>query len=139
MDDLIDLEIECIERIINKIKSDPENDVIKHIELTMWQQLKNVCEQGRRTGLGVNALADTLASMNIKYGSDESMEVVDKIFEKFAVHSMKSSCEMAKELGAFPIYNKQLEQKYPNPLLDRIFSVSPEVKELHEKYGRRAK
>lgn len=137
MDDLIDLEIECIDKIIHKIKKDPEKEEIKKIELDLWKQLKQTCIDGRRTGLGVNSLADTLASLNIKYGSEESYKVVDKIFETFAVHSMKSSCEMAKELGSFPLYNKDLEYKNISPLLDRIFKASPEVKELHEKYGRR--
>lgn len=137
MDDLIDIELEMIDRIINKVNSDPEKEEIKSAELSMWKSIREVCELGRRTGLGINALADALASLNIKYGSDESMEMVDKIFETFAVHSMKSSCEMAKELGAFPLYNKDIEDKYPNPLLERIFSVSPEVKKLHDKYGRR--
>lgn len=137
MDDLIDLEIECIDKIIHKIKKDPEKEEIKKIELDLWKQLKQTCIDGRRTGLGVNSLADTLASLNIKYGSEESYKVVDKIFETFAVHSMKSSCEMAKELGSFPLYNKDLEYKNISPLLDRIFKASSEVKELHEKYGRR--
>jgi ribonucleoside-diphosphate reductase alpha chain len=137
MDDIIDMEIECIDRIITKVKNDPEILEIKKIELDMWKQIKEVCIKGRRTGLGVNALADTLASLNIKYGSDKSFDVVNKIFEKFAIHSMKSSCELAKELGPFPIYNKEIEKKYMSPLLDRIFKASPEVKELHEKYGRR--
>lgn len=137
MEDMIDLELECIDRIIEKIKSDPEDIKIKQIELDTWINIRYTCENGRRTGLGVNALADTLASLNIKYGSDESLKMVDKIFEKFAVHSLKSSCEMAKELGAFPIYNKELEYENINPLLEKIFKASPEVRALHEKYGRR--
>lgn len=137
MDDLIDIEIECIDKIIKKVKKDPEPENIKQIELKLWEELKNTCVEGRRTGLGVNSLADTLAGLNIKYGSDESLKIVDKIFETFAVSSLKSSCLMAKELGTFPIYNKELENKYPNKLLDRIFTISPEVKDLHNKYGRR--
>jgi len=137
MDDLIDIEIECIDKIIKKVKKDPEPENIKQIELKLWEELKNTCVEGRRTGLGVNSLADTLAGLNIKYGSDESLKIVDKIFKTFAVSSLKSSCLMAKELGTFPIYNKELENKYPNKLLDRIFTISPEVKDLHNKYGRR--
>lgn len=137
MDDLIDLEIESIDRIIEKVNKDPENDEIKKIELDLWESLKDSCIKGRRTGLGVNSLADALASLNIKYGSDESFEIVDEIFKTFAIHSMKSSCLMAKELGPFPIYSKDLDEKYLNPFLERIFEASPEVKELHDKYGRR--
>jgi len=137
MDDLIDIELECVQRIIDKIQSDPELSDIKKIELDMWLKIRKVCEDGRRTGLGINALADTLASLNIKYGSDESFQVVDEIFKTFAIHSLKSSCEMAKELGAFPIYNKEIEYSNVNSLLQRIFDASPEVAELHAKYGRR--
>lgn len=137
MDDLIDLEIEAIEKIMKKIKNDPEPKNIKLSEYEMWEGFKETCIQGRRTGLGVNALADTLASLNIKYGSEESFEIVNEIFKTFAVHSLKSSCEMAKELGAFPIYSKELDEKYVNSFLQRIFEVSSEIKELHDKYGRR--
>jgi ribonucleoside-diphosphate reductase alpha chain len=137
MDDLIDLELECLDEIINKIKSDKETDKIKQIELDTWLNIKDSCIKGRRTGLGVTALADVFASMGCKYGSKESLAITDTVFKGLAVSSMKSSCEMAKELGAFPLYNHDLEYNNPSPLLTRIFEASPEVADLHSKYGRR--
>lgn len=137
MDDLIDLELECLDEIINKIKSDKETDKIKQIELDTWITLKDSCVKGRRTGLGVTALADVFAALGYKYGSKESLTITDTIFKNLAVSSMKSSCEMAKELGAFPLYNQDIEYKNPSPLLKRICDASEEVASLHSKYGRR--
>jgi ribonucleoside-diphosphate reductase alpha chain len=137
MDDLIDLELECIEDIINKIKSDKEPQKIKQTELDTWLDIKDSCIKGRRTGFGITALADVFAALGFKYGTKESLFVTDNIFKQFAISSMKSSCEMAKELGAFPIYNAELEYTKMAPILKRIFDASPEVAELHKKYGRR--
>ena len=137
MDDLIDLELECLDEIINKIKSDKETDKIKQIELDTWLNIKDSCIKGRRTGLGVTALADVFASLGCKYGSKESLTITDTIFKNLAISSMKSSCEMAKELGAFPLYKHDIEYKNPSPLLTHIITASPEVAELHSKYGRR--
>lgn len=135
MDDMVDLEIEKIDRIIKKIKSDKEPDNIKEVELSMWQDYKETAQLGRRTGLGITALGDCLAALNIKYGSDESIKVTDKIYKNLAISSMKSSCLMAKYLGAFPLYDKKLEKN--NPFLENLFAASREVEILHNKYGRR--
>lgn len=156
MDDLIDLELEAIDRILEKIKNDPEKESIKKDEIELWQKIKHQCEIGRRTGLGITVLGDTLAALGIKYGSEESITVTDKIYKTLKFGSYRSSVDMAKELGAFPIWNWQLEKD--NPFLNRIkdecldFTIpndDPQVcnqlkpifgKELFadiEKYGRR--
>ena len=135
LDDMIDLEIECIERILEKIKSDPEPDHIKQLEKETWELFKENCELGRRTGLGITSMGDTFAALGMKYGSPESIKECNKIFKQFAISSMKSSCLMAKELGAFPLYDKNIEKNHL--FLERIFEASEEVKDLHSKYGRR--
>lgn len=135
MDDIVDLEIEKIDRILNKIKTDPEPDFIKQVEIDMWQNYRETAILGRRTGLGITALGDTLAALNIKYGSDESIKVTEEIYKNLAIHSMKSSCEMAEELGAFPLYDKQIEKNHP--FLENLFKENSSLKKLYDKYGRR--
>jgi ribonucleoside-diphosphate reductase alpha chain len=118
MDDLIDLELECIKRIIEKIESDPEDIKYKERELKLWQQVYNMCKYGRRTGTGHTALADTLAALDIKYGSKAAIAETEKIAKIFKFGCYKSSIDMAKELGPFPIWKHDLE-KY-NPFLNRL-------------------
>lgn len=120
IDDVIDLEIECIERIINKIESDPEPDYIKQIEKDLWEGLKDTCLKGRRTGCGVTGIADALAAMNIKYDSDEGVENVDMIYRTLKFGCYRSSVDMAKELGTFPLWDKNKEKD--NVFLNRIKS-----------------
>ena len=117
-DDLVDLELEHIDRIIKKIKSDPENKDIKHVELTMWQNIKAKCEAGRRTGCGITGLGDTLAALGIKYGSEESIKIIDEIYTTLKFGCYQSSVDMAMELGPFPIWDAELEKD--NPFLQRI-------------------
>lgn len=135
MDDMVDLEIEKIERIIDKVIRDPEPDYIKRVELDMWQNYKETAILGRRTGLGITALGDTLSALNIKYGNDESIEKTEEIYKQLAISSMLSSCLIAGELGAFPLYNKSLEQDHP--FLENLFKTSDVVKVAHNKHGRR--
>ena len=135
MDDLIDIEIEHIQDIIKKVESDPEPKEIKAVELNMWNMFLNNCKNGRRTGLGLLAIGDVLAALGICYGSAKSIEITDKIYKTFAIASMKSSCLIAKEIGAFPIYDATLEKN--NVFLNRLFNESPELKKLHDSYGRR--
>jgi ribonucleoside-diphosphate reductase alpha chain len=101
----------------------------------MWNGYLETAKLGRRTGLGITALADTLAGLNIKYGSDQSIQEIDKIFQNFAISSMKSSCLIAKELGTFPLYDKKLESGHP--FLTQLFSEDKELEKIHNKYGRR--
>lgn len=118
MDDIIDIELEQITKIIKKIENDPEPDHIKEIELRMWKKVKEKCYNGRRTGVGITGLGDTLAALNIKYGSDKSIEVVKNIYAVLKFGCYKSSINMAKELGAFPAWNPEKEKD--NPFLNRF-------------------
>lgn len=122
MDDIIDLELECIDRIIDKIKHDPEEAEVKARELKLWKEVREKCFNGRRTGTGITALGDTIAALNIGYGSDESIKITEKIYQTLKFGAYRSSVDMAKELGAFPIWDKILEEN--NPFLNRIFDES---------------
>ncbi len=135
MDDMVDLEIEKIQKIIDKVKQDPEPDNIKQVELDMWENYKETAILGRRTGLGITGLGDCLAALNIRYGSEESIKTTEEIYKQLCINSMISSCKMAEELGAFPLYDKELENNHP--FLVNLFNASSEVKELHDKFGRR--
>lgn len=135
MDDMVDLEIEKMESILKKIDSDPEPISIKKIEQDMWKNYLEVAKLGRRTGTGITGLGDCLAALNIKYGSNESIEVTESIYKTLCVETMISSCLLAKELGPFPIYDKELE--IDNLFLNRCFDSSEELRKLHHKYGRR--
>jgi len=136
MDDIIDLEIECIDRIIAKVEADPEPMEVKSVELALWHKIKHMNISGRRTGLGITALGDTLAMLGIKYGAPESIEMTRKIYRALAVGSHTSSCIMAKERGAFPIFNYDLEKDHA--YLQSIFQdCTPETRKQWKTTGRR--
>ena len=135
MDDLIDLELEKINTIIEKIKNDPESIEVKREELELWENIKKKCVDGRRTGLGVTAEGDAIAALSLKYGSKESIELVDKIHLTQKMASFESSCEMAKELGAFPIWDWELEKN--SSFLLQIKKENEELYNNIKKYGRR--
>lgn len=118
MDDLVDLELEKIDEILAKINSDSEPDYIKKNEKFAWEQIRNFCELGRRTGSGITALGDTLAALNIKYGSEESIVVGEKIYQTLKFGCYMSSIAMAKELGPFKVWDHELEKD--NQFLNRI-------------------
>lgn len=119
-DDIVDLEIESIQRIINKIMGDPEPESTKAIELQMWNKLLEKSKMGRRTGTGFTGLGDTLAALNLKYDSDEAIEITSKICQVLKLGCYKSSIDMAKEIGAFPIwdYSKEKDNVYLNNIKD---------------------
>lgn len=135
MDDIVDLELECIERILNKIEKDPEPDDVKLIDKSLWITIRDACIKGRRTGLGITGLGDAIAYLNQRYGSDESITTTEEIYKSLAINSYKSSCIMAGERGAFPVFSHKLEEGHP--YLQRIWDASPEVYELYLKHGRR--
>lgn len=135
MDDLIDLELEKINTIIEKINSDPELYSVKAEELELWYNIREKCENGRRTGLGVTAWGDTLAALGIKYGSQESIQAVEAIHEVMKLESFRSSMEMAKELGPFPIWDWETEKN--SPFLLQILEEDEDLYENIKKYGRR--
>jgi len=135
MDDIVDMEAECIDKIIAKIKNDPEPNYIKQPEIDLWTKIKDKCQQGRRTGTGITGLGDTLAALGIKYGSKKSIEVTDKIYKTLKLGCYRASVDMAKELGPFPLWDKKLEKK--NPFLLRIKDEDPQLYADMQKYGRR--
>ena len=136
MDDIIDLEIEKIVTIIDKIKNDPEPDNIKRNELDLWLKVKEKSEQGRRTGLGITAEGDMLAALGLKYGTEDATEFAESIHKKLAVTSYKSSIIMAKERGSFGVWN--FEQEFNNPFIQRIWeNLEDEYKEMYKEFGRR--
>lgn len=136
MDDIIDLELECIERIMAKIEADPEPIEAKQVEINLWNKIRDMNVSGRRTGLGITALGDTLAMLGIKYGSVESIDMTFKIYRGLAVGSHTSSVTMAKERGAFPIFDHSLEQDHE--YLNSIFAdCSRDTQRDWKKYGRR--
>lgn len=135
MDDVIDLETECVDRILAKIHADPEPASVKRLEVELWERIKKACLTGRRTGLGITALGDALAALGIKYGSEESIRATGEIYKHLAVNAYRSTCIMAGERGAFPIFDHKLEEGHP--FLQRIWDADPEVYELYKKHGRR--
>jgi ribonucleoside-diphosphate reductase alpha chain len=135
MDDVVDLELECVEKILQKIEADPEPEDVKSIERNMWHKIRHMATQGRRTGLGVTAIGDAIAAMNVKYGSAESIELIEEIYKNLAVNSYRSSVEMARDRGAFPAYDYECEKNHT--FINRIMDVDPELKKNWQIYGRR--
>lgn len=135
MDDLIDLELEKVEAIIDKIKNDPEPDNIKSRELELWAVIKEKCQNGRRTGLGVTALGDCLAALGIKYDSDDAVNMINDIMRTHKHASYRSSVEMAKELGPFPVWNWDKEKN--NKFLLNIKNEDEQLYNDIKKFGRR--
>lgn len=136
MDDIIDLEIECIDRILAKINLDPEPAEARAVEINLWNKIRAMNISGRRTGLGITALGDALAMLGIKYGSKESVEMTRKIYRALAVGSHTSSCIMAKERGAFPIFDFKLEKNHEY-LNDIMKDCGTDVIKMWKKTGRR--
>jgi ribonucleotide reductase alpha subunit len=136
MDDMVELELEHILKIIAKIKSDKEPDYIKQVELETWQAFYESCEQGRRTGLGITALGDTLAALGLKYGSPAAIKMTGKIMKQNALSSYTSSIIMAKERGAFPVYNWEMESGHV--FVSKIIKELPaSIQVMYEEFGRR--
>lgn len=135
MDDLIDLELEKIDKVLAKIDKDPEEEEIKRVERNLWLNIKLKCLEGRRTGFGITAEGDMLAALNLRYGTDKANEVAATVQKELACSAYGSSVEMAKERGAFPIFDYKLEVN--NPLINRIKEAEPKIYEDMVKYGRR--
>ncbi|MBR6332966.1 MAG: adenosylcobalamin-dependent ribonucleoside-diphosphate reductase [Bacteroidales bacterium] len=135
MDDIIDLELEKIDRILEKIESDPEDDDLKTVERNLWLKIRNQSLKGRRTGLGITAEGDMLAALNIRYGSDEGNAFSTEIHKQLALAAYRSSVNMAKERGAFPAYSCIKEGH--NPFIQRIRKADPKLYDDMVRYGRR--
>ncbi len=135
MDDIIDLELEKIDKILAKIESDPESKDLKSVEHSLWTKIRNQSLKGRRTGLGITAEGDMLAALNIRYGSDEGNAFSTEVHKQLALAAYRSSVNMAKERGAFPIYSCIKEGH--NPFIQRIQKADPKLYEDMVRYGRR--
>ena len=135
MDDIIDLELEKIERIMNKIDDDPENEEVKRAERVLWDKIYKKSGQGRRTGVGITAEGDMLAALGLRYGTEEATEFSEKVHKAVALGAYRSSVEMAKERGAFEVYDSKREQD--NPFIQRLAEADPTLYEDMKKYGRR--
>ena len=135
MDDIIDLEIEKIDMIQAKIASDPEDDETKYTEKRLWEKIMRKSTMGRRTGVGITAEGDMLAALGLHYGTEEATEFAEKVQRTLALAAYRSSVEMAKERGAFEIFDWKREQN--NPFILRIKDADPELYADMKKYGRR--
>ena len=135
MDDIIDLEVEKIEKILSKIDSDPETDHIKRVERETWVKIMDMTLKGRRTGLGVTAEGDMLAALNLRYGTPEATDFSTQVHKVLAISAYKSSAIMAKERGAFPIYD--YDREINNPFVQRLKDADPELDKMMREFGRR--
>ena len=135
MDDIVDMEMEKIDLIIEKVKSDPQTDDVKNTELNLWKKIKRKSGMGRRTGVGITAEGDMIAAMNLRYGTQEATNFSVLVHKTLALAAYRSSVEMAKERGAFQIYDAEREKN--NPFVNRIKEADPQLYEDMVKYGRR--
>ena len=135
MDDIIDLEVEKIDAILQKIDSDPESEEIKGTERNLWVKIRKKTLQGRRTGVGITAEGDMLAALGMRYGSKEAVDFSVEVHKTLALAAYRSSVEMAKERGAFEVFDIKKEAK--NPFILRLKKEDPELYKLMQKHGRR--
>ena len=135
MDDIIDLEMEKIDQILEKIEIDPETEEAKTVERNLWKKIKAKTAKGRRTGVGTTAEGDMLAALGLRYGTPEATEFSANVHRELALAAYRSSVEMAKERGAFEVYDTEREKN--NPMIARIKEADPALYEDMAKHGRR--
>src|SRR5690554_6150013 len=135
MDDIIDLELEKIDAIIEKIDSDPQSDEIKAVERNLWLNIRHKAEEGRRTGIGITAEGDMLAALGIRYGSDKGTEFSVKIHKTLAINVYRASVNTAKERGAFKIFDSEREKN--NPFILRLKEADEQLYYEMLEHGRR--
>lgn len=135
MDDLVDLELEAVDKILNKISHDPEPDHIKQNEIDTWELLKDAGRKGRRTGLGFTALGDAVAALGVKFDSDESLETVNEIMKSKITAEFDSSIDMAIERGQFEIFNRNIEDK--SEFIQMLKNEFPGLYDRMKVHGRR--
>ncbi len=135
MDDIIDLETEKIDKILAKINSDPENEEVKGTERHLWEKIRSKTLKGRRTGVGTTAEGDMLAALGLRYGTTEATDFSEKVHRTLALAAYRSSVELAKERGAFEVYDTSREAC--NPYIQRLAEADPELYNEMKKYGRR--
>ncbi len=125
MDDIIDLELEKVELIIEKIAADPEDEDVRRVELDLWKKIRTMALKGRRTGLGITAEGDMLAALGLRYGSDEAIAFAVEVQKTLAIEAYRASVKMAGERGAFAVYDAAKEKN--NPMIERIREADPEL------------
>jgi len=135
MDDIIDLELEKIDAILEKVNSDPEDENIKYTEKHLWESIKEKAKEGRRTGIGITAEGDMLAALGLGYGTESATDFSEEIHKTIALEAYRSSVYLAKDRGAFSIYDSKREVN--NPLINRIKNEDAELYEKMTEYGRR--
>ncbi len=135
MDDIIDLELEKIELILDKIESDPQNEEVKFAERNLWKKIQRKSSMGRRTGVGITAEGDMLAALGLRYGTQEATDFAVEVQKTVCLSAYASSVEMARERGAFEMYDAKREEK--NPFIQRIKAADPKLYGDMVKYGRR--
>ena len=135
MDDIVDLEMEKIDLILAKIASDPQSDEVKETEKHLWEKIKHKSSLGRRTGVGITSEGDMLAAMGLRYGTQEATDFSVSVHKTLALNAYRSSVDMARERGAFAIYDAKREEK--NPFILRLKEADPKLYADMVKYGRR--
>ncbi|MGB3776614.1 MAG: adenosylcobalamin-dependent ribonucleoside-diphosphate reductase, partial [Leeuwenhoekiella sp.] len=135
MDDIIDLELEKVDAILEKIDADPEGNEVKNVERNLWLNIKNKAEEGRRTGIGITAEGDMLAALGIRYGSDKGSEFSVEIHKTIAIEAYRASVNAAKERGAFPIFDSEREKE--NPFILRLKKADEKLYYDMLEHGRR--
>ncbi|MGE6355522.1 adenosylcobalamin-dependent ribonucleoside-diphosphate reductase [Flavobacterium sp. NPDC079362] len=135
MDDIIDLELEKIDAILEKINQDPESEEVKSVEKNLWLNIKHKANEGRRTGIGITAEGDMLAALGLRYGSDEGVLFAEKIQKTLAIEAYRGSVNLAKQRGMFAIYDAKREKN--NPFLLRLKEADTELYNEMQQYGRR--
>ncbi|HBN47185.1 MAG TPA: adenosylcobalamin-dependent ribonucleoside-diphosphate reductase [Prevotella sp.] len=135
MDDIVDLEMEKIDLILEKIKNDPQADDVKHTEYHLWEKIKHKSGLGRRTGVGITAEGDMIAAMGLRYGTQEATDFAVSVQKTLALNAYRSSVTLAEERGAFAIYDARREEH--NPFICRLREADPKLYDDMVKHGRR--
>ena len=135
MDDIIDIELEKIDTIIEKINEDPEDFETKYAEKRLWEKIRKKVEEGRRTGIGITAEGDMLAALGLRYGNEDAIDFSEEIHKTLALDAYRSSVQLAEERGSFNIYDHKREKN--NPLIKRIKEADPKLYYRMTEYGRR--
>ena len=135
MDDIIDLELEKVDLIIEKIESDPEDLDVRQVEINLWKKIKDMALKGRRTGLGITAEGDMLAALGLRYGSEKALKFAVEVHKTLAVEAYRASVMMARDRGAFGVFDAEKEKN--NPMIARLREADASLYEDMLKYGRR--
>ena len=135
MDDIIDLELEKVDQIIKKIESDPEDLEVRQVEINLWKKIQDMALKGRRTGLGITAEGDMLAALGLRYGSEKALKFTVEVHKTLAIEAYRASVMMARDRGAFQVFDAEKEKN--NPMIARLREADKSLYEDMLKYGRR--